>query len=275
MTYSILAADPDNDAVGIAVASCWPAVGAVVPALRRSVGAAASQGDGDPALARQLVDELRDGRSSDEALEAVLRSTSPTRRQFAVIDAGGSAAVYTGEGCVAPAGSAGGDRVVALGNMAGGPGVPAAMIEGFGRGEGDVTDRLLAGLVAGLQAGGDARGEQSAALHVAGPLGLAVNVRVDHADHPLDQLGRAACEQRALAVLDASHRDEDVDALTERVLGLADTEQVRFWLALRLAEHGRDDEAADLVRRLSTDPWHRLLERAPWPSAAAIRRRLG
>jgi uncharacterized Ntn-hydrolase superfamily protein len=189
-TFSIVAHDPSDTAWGIAVASKFPAVGAVVPWAEAETGAVATQSYANTTFGTEGLKLLRQGQSAQDVLARLLAS-DPERekRQVGVVDARGQAATFTGSECFAWAGGLTGPGFAAQGNLLVGPDVVEAMASTFVATSGDLPDRLLAALLAGERAGGDRRGRQSSALFVvktqAGYGGFNdrwIDYRVD--DHP-------------------------------------------------------------------------------------------
>lgn len=190
MTFSIVGADPQAGDWGIAVASKFPAVGAVVPWGRAGAGAVATQSWANTSFGPDGLDLMAGGLSAQDALERVLAADEGREdRQVGMVDAAGRAVTFTGSKCMDWAGGLSGDGFACQGNILVGNEVVAAMDETFRATEGDLVDRLLAALAAGDAAGGDRRGRQSAALLVVragggyeGRNDRYVDLRVD--DHP-------------------------------------------------------------------------------------------
>jgi uncharacterized Ntn-hydrolase superfamily protein len=190
MTFSIVGFDPANGDLGVAVASKFPCVGAVVPWARAGVGAVATQAWANTDLGPDGLRLMAGGMPASSALDAVLESDDGRdERQAGFVDAGGGAATFTGSGCVEWAGGLSGEHFAAQGNILAGEGVVAAMADAFAATAGDLSDRLLAAVLAGDGAGGDRRGKQSAALLVVregggyeGRNDRYIDLRVD--DHP-------------------------------------------------------------------------------------------
>jgi len=192
MTFSIVARL--GEAVGVAVASRFLAVGSVVPAARLGVGAVASQSFARVAYLEELLDALAGGATADDALAAaVAADEGRAHRQLGVVGALGAAATFTGAECLPWAGGRvgeGPDAAYAIqGNILTGPEVVQEMERAWLAAEGrSLPRRLLAALLAGDAAGGDARGRQSAALYAVAPgagydhCGVLADLRVD--DHP-------------------------------------------------------------------------------------------
>lgn len=199
MTNSIVARDPATGQLGVAVQTCMPAVGAIVPWAEAGVGAVATQAFTEPAYGPRCLAGLRAGQPPHIALKAAAEADpTPQIRQVALIGADGMTAATTGPGCVGHAGHLAGPGSSVQANMASSPEVWPAMAVAFENSSGALAWRLLAALHAAEAAGGDARGPMSAAVlvvdgHAAQPYaaGTVVDLRVDHSDHPLADLTRA------------------------------------------------------------------------------------
>ncbi len=190
MTFSIVAADVGSGDAGVAVASKFPSVGAVVPWARAGAGAVATQSWANTAFGPEGLHLMGSGLSARTTLDRLLAADEGReKRQVGLIDARGHAVTFTGAECMTWAGGVTGEGFACQGNILAGEQVVGAMAEAFARAEGDLVDRLLSALVAGDAAGGDRRGRQSAALLVVREAGgyeggndRYVDVRVD--DHP-------------------------------------------------------------------------------------------
>jgi uncharacterized Ntn-hydrolase superfamily protein len=166
-TFSIVAFDPEGPCWGIAVASKFPAVGAVVPWAAAGAGAIATQSFANTSYGPRGLQLMASGKSSEEALQALL-ADDPGReqRQVGLVDARGASATFTGRECYAWAGGKTGEGFSAQGNILRGPEVIEALAETFAASHDDFPGRLLSALLAADRAGGDRRGRQSAALLV-------------------------------------------------------------------------------------------------------------
>ncbi len=197
-TFSIVARDPHNGDLGIAVASKFLAVGAVVPWARAGAGAVATQALANVAYGPDGLALLERGHTAEQTLEALLAGDEQREhRQVGIVDAQGGAAAHTGKECMDWAGHALGPGFAVQGNILAGAGVVQAIVEGFARAEGELAERLLLALMAGDAAGGDRRGRQSAALYVAraggaygGLLDRYIDLRVDDQPAPIGELAR-------------------------------------------------------------------------------------
>jgi uncharacterized Ntn-hydrolase superfamily protein len=195
VTFSIVAFDPANGDLGVAVASKFPCVGAVVPWAKAGVGAVATQAWANTAFGPDGLRHMRDGLPAADALDAVLAADDGREdRQSGFVDTRGNAATFTGTKCVDWAGGINGEHFAAQGNILVGEDVVRDLAEAFQATDGDLCDRLLAAVLAGDAAGGDRRGRQSAALLVVRAGGgyegrddRYIDLRVDdHADAPAE-----------------------------------------------------------------------------------------
>ncbi len=166
-TFSIVAADLETGEVGCAVQSKYFSVGSVVPWAWAGVGAVATQAAGVAVYGRLALEELQRGATPEAALETVLAS-DPGRetRQLGVVTADGRAAAFTGQACMDWAGHRVGAGFAVQGNILAGQAVVDEMARAYTETVGSLVERLVVALEAGQAAGGDKRGQQSAALIV-------------------------------------------------------------------------------------------------------------
>lgn len=168
-TFSIVAIDPQNGDLGVAVASRYFSVGSVVPWAMANVGAVATQANVNVGYGQQAIDLLRQGMTAPEVLKKILaddKFEGKDGRQVAIVDAKGNVAAYTGPNAPHWAGDRQGKTWSAQGNILVGPQVPEAMGKAFESTQGELAEKLYAALKAGDAAGGDARGRQSASMLV-------------------------------------------------------------------------------------------------------------
>lgn len=206
MTFSLVLAVPASGLLAAATASRSLGVGNAVPAVRPGVGAVVSQAWTNRSLRGRVLDLLASGGGPDEAVAAIPGwDAEHDLRQVAVVDARGRGAAHTGAACSSWAGSrvvAGASvRGVVVANLVVAEQVAAAAAAtaaaGDPRDAGGLAHLVLAALEAGQWAGGDVRGQQSAALVVGSgepqgwcPPDLDVDLRVDDDAEPLAALGR-------------------------------------------------------------------------------------
>lgn len=178
-TFSIVGIDPSNGDVGVAVQSKFPNLRPIVPWAEAGVGAIATQSFINVSYGPKGLSLLRNGASAEEALKILIANDSGRDvRQVGLIDAKGNAASWTGTECFDWAGANAGGIEGGKGMMVTGKGFAAqgntlvgketveALARTFQATNGSLADKLVAALVAAGKAGGDRRGEQSAALLV-------------------------------------------------------------------------------------------------------------
>jgi uncharacterized Ntn-hydrolase superfamily protein len=193
MTWSIIARDSVSGQIGIAVATKFFAVGALVPHIAAGIGGIATQALVNPYYGLDGVRMLRDGKRPQEIVAALTADDSgAASRQLHIMDAHGRIAAHTGKDCVDWCGHLAGDGFSIAGNMLAGARVLDDTAKAYAT-SGDLPFplRLIAAMRAGEAAGGDKRGKQSAALLIHDREDWpALDLRVDdHAD-PLAELER-------------------------------------------------------------------------------------
>jgi uncharacterized Ntn-hydrolase superfamily protein len=167
VTFSIVAADVEAGEVGCAVQSKYFSVGSVVPWAQAGLGAVATQAAGVAVYGARALDELAGGAAPEAALDRVLAADAGREtRQLGIVTADGRAAAFTGSECNEWAGHRIGAGYAVQGNILAGEGVVDAMAQAFEDAPGPLVERLVASLEAGQAAGGDRRGQQSAAVVV-------------------------------------------------------------------------------------------------------------
>src|SRR3954447_19746248 len=198
-TYSIVACDLEAAEWGVAVQSKFLAVGAGVPAAEPQVGAIATQALANMRYGPDGLALLRQGLPAQDVVQRLTEADKGRAdRQLGVVDAQGHAATYTGESCLDWAGGITGDGYAAQGNILVSEETVSALARTF-----EVTvakplaERLLDALAAAQAAGGDRRGQQSAALLVVrkdggymGTTDAVADLRVDDHPTPIEELRR-------------------------------------------------------------------------------------
>ncbi len=196
-TFSIVAFDSKSQAWGVAVASKFPAVGAVVPWTKARAGAVATQSIANTTFGPRGLELMASGLSAEETLTKLLAHDKGREdRQVGLVDAKGGSATFTGKSCSEWAGGLNGPGYAIQGNLLAGSQVIRQMEHTFLDAKGELPERLFAALEAGSNAGGDRRGRQSAAISVvkakAGFGGFNdrwVDYRVDDHINPIERLG--------------------------------------------------------------------------------------
>lgn len=215
-TFSIVAYDPDTGDLGVAVASKVLGVGSIVPWAKAGVGAVATQSYANTSYGPRGLELMAAGESAAEVVtELTEADEGRALRQLGLVDASGRAAAHTGDKCMAWAGHRTGEHFTIQGNLLAGEEVVRAMERAYlaarDSGEGRLPDWLLAALSAGDNAGGDARGKQSASLLVVregagyGGNDRFVDLRVEDHAEPVTELGRLLEVHKTFFA--ASHRN--------------------------------------------------------------------
>jgi uncharacterized Ntn-hydrolase superfamily protein len=251
MTYSIVARDPDASQWGVAVQSKFLSVGSVVPWAEAHVGALATQAYANPRYGPDGLALLRDGLSAAEVVERLVAADDGRdERQLGIVDRNGGSAAYTGTGCLDWAGHRTGENYAAQGNILVSKETVDALAETFESSSGTLARRLIDCLRAAQIAGGDKRGQQSAALLIvqenggyAGISDLVCDLRVDDHERPIDELAR-------------------LYVLHDRLFGATPDED---WLALD------PDLAAEVQARIERTGYRSLRE---WAGAANLEDRV-
>jgi uncharacterized Ntn-hydrolase superfamily protein len=218
------------------------------------------------------------GFKAPQALQALLAADEGRDlRQVAMVDRFGNVAAHTGSRCLYAAGHETGEGFSAQANMMWNDQVWPAMASAFRSAQGHLSDRLIAALDAGQTAGGDIRGQQSAAILVvkAESTGRAwadrvLELRVEDHAQPVAELKRLVILQRAYDLMNAGDEQLGADRVQEALQSYSSAaalapEQIEmpFWHAVTLAGLGRVDESlpifADVFRHDSA--WRELLRR--------------
>jgi uncharacterized Ntn-hydrolase superfamily protein len=244
-TYSIAACDLDAGQWGVATQSKFLAVGSVVPWAEPRVGAIATQAYANPRYGSEGLGLLREGLAAEEVVRRLTAADEGRdERQLGVVDREGRSASFTGAECLDWAGGRTGPCYAAQGNILVSAATVDAIAETFESSTGTLAERLLDCLDAAQAAGGDRRGQQSAALLVVEQDGgyaklsdTIVELRVEDHELPLTELRRLYRLHEAL--FGETPRDEWLtvdDALANE-------------LRQRLAKLGYDGELEDALNK--------------------------
>jgi uncharacterized Ntn-hydrolase superfamily protein len=241
-TYSIVAFDPEARQWGVATQSKFLAVGSVVPWAEAEAGAVATQSYANPRYGPDGLGLLREGVDAAEVVRRLTEADDGREtRQLGVVDARGGSATFTGGECHDWAGGRTGDGYAAQGNILVGAETVDALAETFESSAGKpLAQRLIHCLAAAQAAGGDRRGQQSAALLVVEKDGgyaklsdVLVDLRVDDHPQPIEELRR----------LFRLH--DEIFGRTPKGQWLDVDDALRDELVTRLANLGYDGELAD------------------------------
>jgi uncharacterized Ntn-hydrolase superfamily protein len=197
-TFSIAACDLEAGQWGVATQSKFLAVGSVVPWAEPHVGAVATQAYANPRYGPDGLSLLREGLTAEEVVKRLTAADEGREhRQLGVVDAQGRGATFTGSECHVWAGGRTGAGYAAQGNILVSAETVDAIAETFESSTGPLAERLIECLAAAQAAGGDSRGQQSAALLVvetdggyAGLSDVVIDLRVDDHERPIEELQR-------------------------------------------------------------------------------------
>lgn len=195
MTYSIVAIDKKEKEVGFAIASCAWNSGFVCQAEKEE-GAMASQAQGRTLLLSVFFEQLKENKTVEHIMEHFREiDDGIENRQIGIATYKGETIAFTGENCPYWAGHKTGKDYACQGNILVGPEVIQKMTLAFENTEGSLMERLFAALQAGDNAGGDARGKQSARLLVKkkgarADSDILIDIAIEDHDEPVRELGR-------------------------------------------------------------------------------------
>ncbi|MEO5988858.1 MAG: DUF1028 domain-containing protein [Candidatus Eisenbacteria bacterium] len=262
-TYSIVARDPSTGEMGVAVQSHYFSVGPVVPWAEAGVGAVATQ-------SLVLIDYgpnglvlMKQGLTARQALDSLLKADANNDgRQVAMVDAKGNIAAYTGRNCIPDAGDVQGDQFSCQANLMANPTIWPAMKAAFQKASGDLAERMLVALEAAQKAGGDIRGQQSAAIVVVKGKAsgkpwndYVVNLRVEDSDDPLKEMRRLLKLRRAYNFEDLGDNltsdkkpQAAAKAYGEATKLAPDVVELQFWAAVTMYTNGQEAEGLKLFR---------------------------
>ena len=204
-TFSILGYDPETGEVGGAVQSRVFSVGNGVLSAEANVGVVATQAIVDVSYGPQALDLLRKGMAPAAIVKQIWENDpdplpgdwTKQGRQFAVMNAKGEYAAFTGPKAPDWAGNRSGRYCTAQGNILAGPAVVDNMVAAFEKTTGHLSERLVAALEAGQAGGGDKRGQESAALVIVKKNAgvwlhndVVLRLQVDDSPEPIKELKR-------------------------------------------------------------------------------------
>ncbi len=268
-TFSIVALDPDNGDLGVAVTSKFFAAGSIVPSAEPGVGAVATQAFANASYGPRGLELLRQGLSAEAVVKRLIAEDPEggDTRQLAVVDAQGRVANHTGSRCIVWAGGLKSEQRPNIysvqGNILAGEDVVRAMAKAFESTPGELADRMMAALDAGQAAGGDHRGRQSAGMLVvrkgAGFNGYSdhyVDIRVDDNPEPLKELRRllhrAHTITRFFRAIELDKRGDLPGAIEELKLAIKnepDYPDTHYSLATYYARSGKSQLAVRALKR--------------------------
>jgi len=175
------------------VTSSSPAVAARCAWVRGHVGAVSSQNITDPGLGLMGLDLLQQGYGARKAMEIMVGAREYSDyRQLAIIDRLGHTAHHSGAKTLGTNNVHEGNNCIAAGNLLKTPEVPVAMVGAFeANPEDHLAERLLKGVEAGLEAGGEGGPVKSVGVKVCHEHDWPIcELRVDWHEEPIAELRR-------------------------------------------------------------------------------------
>ena len=280
-TYSIVARDSVTGEMGVAVQSHWFSVGTTVSWAEAGVGAIATQSFVNKSFGPRGLALLKQGLTSQQVLDKLLKDDEGREmRQVAIIDTKGNVATHTGKNCIRYADHIQGSGYSVQSNMMLTDKVSKAMAVAFERSKGKpLADRLILALQAAQGAGGDIRGQQSAAVLVVPGQSegkpwdeRTVDLRVDDNPTPLKELRRLYTVHVAYQHMNngdlAVEKNDMASAMKEYNAAMklfpANLE-MQYWTAITLANNKQLDKAITILKKVFSQDknWKELTRRLP------------
>lgn len=280
-TFSIVARDARTGEMAVGVQSHWFSVGTIVSWGKSGVGVVATQSFVNPAYGPEGIALMEKGKNAEEALDfLVAQDEGRDVRQVAMLDVNGNVSAHTGKKCIASAGQITGKNYSVQANMMLNDQVVPAMAKAFEENANlPLADRVLAVLLAAQEAGGDIRGQQSAAIIVVHGdkvdqpwLDKKVDLRVDDHKEPLKEMKRLLKVHKAYDHLNkgdvAMEKADMALALKEYAAAEAmfpNNLEMKYWKAVTLANNGRLEEAKPIFKEVfeKDENWRTLTKRLP------------
>lgn len=280
-TYSIVARDEKTGDLGVAVQSHWFSVGTVVTWAESGVGVVATQSFVNKSFGPKGLELLRNGKSSEEALQALIHQDSGRNyRQLAILGTNGKAATYTGSQCIVSAAHRSGPNYSVQANMMLNDKVVPAMEKAWlASASQPLAERLVAVLEAAEKAGGDIRGKQSAALLVVSGKASSepwndrkVDLRVDDAQDPIREIARLLRVHRAYESMnegDLQIEKGDIEkamkAYNQAMKQFPENLEMQYWTSISLANKGKVKQAQQMLSKIYRKDanWRELTRRLP------------
>jgi uncharacterized Ntn-hydrolase superfamily protein len=262
-TFSIVARDSVTGEMGVAVQSKYFSVGPTVAWGEAGVGVVATQSFVRREYGPDGLKLLKEGKTSEQVLKILTEADSGRSvRQIGVIGMHGPAASFTGKKCIPFAGGFAEKDFAVQANLMLNDKVWPAMAKAFKETRGPLAERMIAALQAGQDAGGDVRGQQSAAILIVSPVATGkpwedryIDLRVEDHPEPIKELKRLLHIFRAYKHVDAGDvavEKNDMSAAIkeygEAESMLPDDVEMKFWRAVTLVNKGQTAEALPLFK---------------------------
>jgi uncharacterized Ntn-hydrolase superfamily protein len=277
-TYSIVARDSITGDMGVAVQSHWFSVGSVVSWAEPGVGAIATQSLVNVSFGPRGLALLKEGMTAPEVLNSLIKEDDGREfRQLAIIDKNGNVAAFTGKKCIPDAGQIMGKNYSVQANMMLNRKIWSAMADAFEKSTGPLAERMIEALKAAEAAGGDIRGQQSAAILVVRGTSTGklwedrlIDLRVE--DHPqaVKEIERVLKIHRAYKHMNqgdlAIELGDEKKALKEYSTAekmFPNNVEMKYWHAVSLVNMGKLEDALPIFKTVfEQDPnWIELTRR--------------
>lgn len=280
-TFSIVARDSVTGEMAVGVQSHWFSVGPIVAWGKSGVGVVATQSFVNPAYGPNGLKLMEEGKSPSQALEELIaEDDGEAYRQVAFLDASGRAAAHTGENCVESAYHHVGKNFSVQANMMLNDKVVPAMKSAFlENSDLPLAERVVKVLQAAQDAGGDIRGQQSAALIVVGAKKVKnlwedklIDLRVDDNPAPLKELSRLLTVARAYEFMNKGDLAMEAGEVEGALLQYGSAEklfpenlEMKYWKAVALANSKRLEEAIPIFKSIfeEDENWRTMTLRLP------------
>ncbi|MGI8599903.1 MAG: DUF1028 domain-containing protein [Chitinophagaceae bacterium] len=280
-TFSIVARDTITGVMGVAVQSHWFSVGTVVSWAEAGVGAVATQSFANKSFGLRGLEMLRKGSTAQQTLDSLLKDDEAREvRQVAIVDNKGNIATHTGKNCIDYADHIKGNNFSVQANMMLTDKVPAAMSDAFSKSTGKtLAERMLLALEAAENAGGDIRGQQSAAIIIVPGTSankpwdeVLVDLRVDDHATPIQELRRLYNVHLAYEHMNkgdlAIETNDMAKAMQEYNAAMKlfpKNLEMQFWTAITLANNKQLDKALPMFKNIfsQNSNWKELTRRLP------------
>ncbi len=280
-TFSIIARDPNTGEMAVAVQSHWFSVGSTVSWGEGGVGVIATQSFTNKSFGMRGLSLLKQGKSPAEVLEILLSDDDGKDfRQVAILDKHGRVATHTGSKCIDMAGHANGENFSVQANMMLNDKVVPAMEKVWKEKSGiPLPERMVQVLVAAQEAGGDIRGKQSAALLVVSretsktPWNdKLIDLRVDDADEPIQELGRLLNVYRGFEhmnkgdyYVEVNDMKNALDEYNKAMKMFPENLEMQYWTAITMANNKDINKASTMLQQVyeKDGNWRELTKRLP------------
>ena len=280
-TYSIVCRDEITGEMGVAVQSHWFSVGTAVSWAEAGVGAVATQSFVNKSFGILGLNLLRTGLTAQQVVDTLLKNDEAREvRQLAIIDSKGNVATHTGKNCIDHANHIKGENFSVQANMMLTKGVSKAMADAFQKNKSKpLAERMIIALEAAQKAGGDIRGQQSAALILvpAKTEGKpwderTIDLRVDDNPAPLKELRRLYTVHIAYQHMNngdlAVEKNDMVTAMSEYNAAMKlfpQNLEMQYWTAITLANNKQVAKALPILKTVFTkdNNWKELTRRLP------------